>query len=75
MLSQNNAEGILSRFPGPVTLRPSLKKWSVLLVCYAAVVALGLTGIALGTPVGSEPSAFKAIGSDGSWPLYLVHSC
>jgi len=63
MLSQNNAEGILSRFPGPVTLRPSLKKWSVLLVCYAAVVALGLAGVALGVDAGW----LGAFGIQGHW--------
>ena len=47
MLLQEKTEEILSRFPGPVWLRPSLRKWSVMLVASAAVVALSLSGIVL----------------------------
>src|SRR5262245_15154717 len=48
MRSKDRMQDILARFPGPVTLRPTLKKWSLLLSgCYAGI-ALGFSGIATG---------------------------
>jgi hypothetical protein len=52
MRPQGKAEEILSRFPGPVTLRASPKKWSAMLLVYAVFVAFGFLGIALGVTSG-----------------------
>ncbi len=41
-----NAEKILSQFPGPVLLRPSLAKWSRMLLFFACMVLGGLWGLA-----------------------------
>ena len=42
MMSNNNVAEILTRFPGPVALSPSRKKWLLLLLIGAGFVAISL---------------------------------
>ena len=42
MSSQDKADEILSRFPGPVALSPSRRKWILVLLGCAAFVAIGV---------------------------------
>jgi len=62
MGSQDKANDILARFPGPVTLRPSRLKWFLVLLICAAFTAGGIAMVADGATGGWFVLVFFGLG-------------
>jgi hypothetical protein len=54
----STADDILARFPGPVTLSPSRRKWALILLISAGFTAIGVWMVASGNTTGWFPLAF-----------------
>jgi hypothetical protein len=61
--SHDSVGNILLRFPGPIMLRPSLNRCSILLLGYAAGMGLGFLEVVLGDDIGW----LGALGIQPSW--------
>ena len=59
----NEGDAILARFPGPVTLSASRRKWLLLLLFAAAMTAGGAFMVATAEPWGWAVLAFFAVGT------------
>ena len=59
----NEGDAILARFPGPVTLYPSRRKWLLLLLFAAALTAGGVHMVATAEPRGWAVLVFFAVGT------------
>jgi hypothetical protein len=54
----SKADDILARFPGPVMLTPSRRKWILILLISAGFTAIGIWMVARGDTTGWFPLAF-----------------
>jgi hypothetical protein len=61
MPSKDEAGAILSRFPGPVTLYPSRRKWLLVLAGGVLLAAGGVLMVRSGDPTGWFPLIFFAL--------------
>jgi hypothetical protein len=59
----NEADAILARFPGPVTLKPSRRKWLLLLLTAAAFTAAGVDMVVTAQPHGWAVLIFFGAGT------------
>ena len=59
----NEADAILARFPGPVTLYPSRRKWLLLLLFSAVLAAEGVHMVATAEPHGWAVLIFFGVGT------------
>jgi hypothetical protein len=69
--SSMDADTLLAGFPGPVVLRPSRRKWLLVLLCCAGFVAIGVWMVLQGQSWGWFEVIFFGIGATASWALLL----